>query len=197
MATEYKVVLLGDAKSGKTTWVNRLLSGSFTKEYVPTTGAVTSAYTTYVNDGIHAPREVVFQLWDVSGDEERDVLGEAYYVGAAGAILFIDGALSSKERRESQKRWTRRFRLVSSAPLEVVTTKCDAYPSPMKGSTSTSSKSNYNYVTALQRLVRTLTGRSNVYLNEDPTCRSVPEVTLSIATLREYEGMLRAITATV
>ena len=42
MSYEYKVVLMGDGGVGKTTFVNRHLTGKFEKMYVPTQGGVFS-----------------------------------------------------------------------------------------------------------------------------------------------------------
>ena len=73
-----KVVFIGEAKSGKTTAVNRLLGIGCHGPYKPTVGAVVHKFVNKY--------ETVVELWDCSGG-----LGEGYYVGADICVIFSDG----------------------------------------------------------------------------------------------------------
>jgi len=73
-----KVIFIGEAKSGKTTAVNRLLGLGSHGPYKATVGADVHAF---VNK-----HETTVELWDCSGSKRG--LGEGYYVGADICVIF-------------------------------------------------------------------------------------------------------------
>jgi GTP-binding nuclear protein Ran len=79
-----KIVLLGDEKSGKTTFLNRNLTGDFEKEHKRTMGVEIHSLRFETNIG-----DIILNVWDTgSGDFEG--LGEGYWNGANGFLVFFD-----------------------------------------------------------------------------------------------------------
>jgi len=77
-----KVVFVGDAKTGKSRAVSRLLGsmkGALTP-YVPTYGAEVHHYTNAY--GSH------FDIWDCAGNKECSGLRDGYFVGADICVVF-------------------------------------------------------------------------------------------------------------
>lgn len=75
-----KVIFIGDAKSGKTAAINRLLGRGGHAPYKPTVGADVH---TIVNQ-----QATTVELWDCGG--RCSGLGEGYYVGADICVIFGD-----------------------------------------------------------------------------------------------------------
>ena len=86
----YKLVIVGDGGVGKTTLIKRLITGEFTKGYVPTLGIEVKPLMFNTNYG-----PVIFDIWDTSGQEKFSGLGvDAYAVGADAIMGICD--LTSK-----------------------------------------------------------------------------------------------------
>lgn len=47
----YRIAVVGPAKTGKTTWIERLYTGNFIREYIPTLGIRTTDIVFYTEDG--------------------------------------------------------------------------------------------------------------------------------------------------
>lgn len=58
----YKLVVVGDGCTGKTTYINRHHSGAFERKYVPTVGVEISTLPFYTTQG-----EVHFEVHDTAG----------------------------------------------------------------------------------------------------------------------------------
>lgn len=59
---KYKVVIVGDGGTGKTTFVRRHISGEFEKKYIPTLGVEVRPLRFYTNHGW-----IEFNVWDTAG----------------------------------------------------------------------------------------------------------------------------------
>ena len=59
---EFKVVIVGDGATGKTTFVKRHLTGEFERRYAPTLGAEVHPIPLYTNKG-----RVLLNVWDTAG----------------------------------------------------------------------------------------------------------------------------------
>lgn len=179
----YKIILIGDAGSGKTAWVTRLTTGEYTRDYIPTENAFVTNHKETLNNG----QETTFQLWDIPGNSDTG-LGEGYYIGAHGAIIFLDGAKSIDERNVSYKSLIYNLKLVTNIPVCVVTTKCDIYFDVKVNCgvrvTPISARSCHHLDTPLRRLLKAITNNRNIDL-------ASPEITLSIKTTAEYEKALQ------
>ena len=93
-----KVVLVGDAKVGKSCILNRLVHGTFDRDTPATIGAAFMAKI------IQTPNETVrLQLWDTAGQEKFRSLAPMYYRSAAVAVLVYD--VTSKESLIGLEEW--------------------------------------------------------------------------------------------
>ena len=116
----FKVMLVGDGGSGKTSYVNRLLPGRpFEPRYIPTLGAeltpmgVTTNYGTYV-----------FNIWETAGQEKYGGKAESYYKNVDGILVFFD--VSSNLGHKNAKQWESNVKAISpNIPSVWVGAKCD------------------------------------------------------------------------
>lgn len=178
----YKVVLVGDGGVGKTTFINRILTGAFTKKYEATTGAHNYPVSFQMKNG----QRILFRVWDTAGQERKSGLREVYYVGATAGIFFFD--VTSRVTCQNLREWVTKFRDtvglvngVAPPPIVVVANKIDVR-SEQKVDLSTvravlkginfeyveiSSKTGLNYERPFTVLVQALTGLKDVELTPD------------------------------
>ncbi len=81
----YKLCILGDARVGKTSLIQRYLIGTFNESTIPTLGV-----GFYVNSFIVDGERVTLQIWDFGGEERFRFLIPSYCVGANGALFVYD-----------------------------------------------------------------------------------------------------------
>ncbi|URE28082.1 ras-related protein [Musa troglodytarum] len=80
-----KLVLLGDAGTGKSSLVLRYVKGQFVEFQESTIGAAFFSQAVAVND-----ETVKFEIWDTAGQERYHSLAPMYYRGAAAAVIVYD-----------------------------------------------------------------------------------------------------------
>jgi len=114
----YKVVVIGDADVGKTTFVHRHYTGEFEKKYFPTKSVDVNTLPFETNYGL-----INFEIWDCAGQEKLRGLGDGFFINSQGCILMFD--LSCKYSLENVERWFREFKRVSDAPVVLCGTKSD------------------------------------------------------------------------
>lgn len=101
--TKFKVCIFGDAGVGKTTLVNRYLTGVFDSHYKITIGA-----DFYLKKLIIDDKDVTLQIWDFAGEDKFRFLLPSYVAGSAGGIFMYDITRSSSI--QSCKRWLEIFK---------------------------------------------------------------------------------------
>jgi Ras-related protein Rab-1A len=94
----YKILLLGDCSSGKTSLIYRLTYNNFLEYYVSTIGIDFNIKSLVVND-----KKVKLQLWDSCGQERFNALTRSYYRNTDAFIICYD--ISSNKSFENAKFW--------------------------------------------------------------------------------------------
>ena len=83
---KFKICLVGDGGTGKTTFINKVLNGDFISKYYATQGAVTKFLTL----GVGEHSFVKYEVWDTAGQEKNVGLKDGYYIGAIAGFFFYD-----------------------------------------------------------------------------------------------------------
>jgi small GTP-binding protein len=98
-----KVCFIGDAGVGKTSLIKRFVLDVFDDRYIATIGTkVTKKIVEVDSDG--GQTKVMMLVWDIMGQKGfRELLREAYFFGAHGAIAVCD--LTNKETLEELRYW--------------------------------------------------------------------------------------------
>lgn len=171
--TKFKVVLVGDGGTGKTTYIHRILDGVFIKEYVATCGAEVYNIKFNTNHGF----QLEFDVWDTAGQELKSMLRDAYYIGSDAAMIFFD--VTSKITFVNVPNWLRSIQAVcfgeQQIPIVLCGNKVDCSNRKVKEQyiarslksgifmyTEISAKTNYNFELPFLALARKLTGIENL-----------------------------------
>lgn len=95
-----KVCFIGDAGVGKTSLIKRFVLDVFDDRYIATIG---TKVTKKIVD-VDGKTKVMMLVWDIMGQKGfRELLREAYFFGAHGAIAVCD--LTNKETLEELRYW--------------------------------------------------------------------------------------------
>jgi len=81
----YKIALLGDGGSGKTSWVHRIIRSEFEKRYLATLGVEVSPIVLNTNEG-----KFNLSVWDISGQDKYSNLKDGFCQNTDAAIIFFD-----------------------------------------------------------------------------------------------------------
>lgn len=96
-----KVCFIGDAGVGKTSLIKRFVLDVFDDRYIATIGTKVTKKIVDVDGG---QPKVMMLVWDIMGQKGfRELLREAYFFGAHGAIAVCD--LTNKESLEELRYW--------------------------------------------------------------------------------------------
>ena len=116
----YKLILVGDSATGKTSLMTGVAGGDFSTDYIATIGI---DFTTRII-GLDGSR-IKLQVWDTAGDERFRTITQAYYRGAHGVIVVYD---ATKEKTyDNVPYWLEEVKKYASAEATVmlVGSKCD------------------------------------------------------------------------
>ena len=94
----YKLVVVGDGGVGKTTLINRFLTGEFNKNYVDTLGVHNKILKFNTNYGY-----ITFDIWDTVGEEKFNGLYDGYAIGADAVMGICD--VTSKISADNLNYW--------------------------------------------------------------------------------------------
>ncbi|MFX0069994.1 MAG: Rab family GTPase [Candidatus Hermodarchaeota archaeon] len=109
-SAKFKVCVFGDGGVGKTSLVQRFLTGTFADSYRITIGA--DFYIKKVELDEH---EVTLQLWDFAGEDKFRFLLPTYAAGASGGIFMYD--ITRHSSINNMKKWLEVFRTRSDGSL--------------------------------------------------------------------------------
>ncbi|CAL6317460.1 unnamed protein product [Bathycoccus prasinos] len=185
----FKLVLVGDGGTGKTTFVKRHLTGEFEKKYLPTVGVAVHPLDFNTNCG-----PIRFDCWDTAGQEKFGGLRDGYYIHGQCAIIMFD--VTSRTTYKNVPTWHRDItRVCEDIPIVLCGNKVDVRNRQVRAKTITfhrkknlqyyelSAKSNYNFEKPFLYLARKLAGNPQLVFTESPAL-APPEVKMSsISTL--------------
>eukprot|EP01120_Amphizonella_sp_Union-15-10_P001862 TRINITY_DN12007_c0_g1_i1.p1 TRINITY_DN12007_c0_g1~~TRINITY_DN12007_c0_g1_i1.p1 ORF type:complete len:223 (-),score=22.43 TRINITY_DN12007_c0_g1_i1:63-731(-) len=95
----YKVLIVGDVATGKTSFISRFNNGTFSPNYKSTIGV--DFHLKVIN--WDAKTVVRLQLWDIAGQERFGSMTRIYYKEAVGAMVFFD--VTRINTFETTKKW--------------------------------------------------------------------------------------------
>jgi small GTP-binding protein len=116
----FKIVALGSSGVGKSSIIQRLVSGSFNESRSITCGA--DFFTHPINTGGDTFK---LQIWDTAGQERFRAISKAYFRCAAGAILVFD--ITDHKSFEDLQGWLNDLQRLAlpNAYVLLVANKCD------------------------------------------------------------------------
>jgi small GTP-binding protein len=94
----FKIILIGDASTGKTSLINRYVTNMYHDKYICTIGVDFMMKSVTYEDQV-----IKLQIWDTAGMEKYKQITTSYYRGAQAAIVCFD--LTSRASFESVQRW--------------------------------------------------------------------------------------------
>lgn len=193
----FKLILVGDGGTGKTTFVKRHLTGEFEKKYVATLGVEVHPLRFHTNRG-----PIVFNCWDTAGQEKFGGLRDGYYIQGQAAIIMFD--VTSRVTYKNVPNWHRDLvRVCENIPIVLCGNKVDIKDRKVKAKQivfhrkknlqyyDISAKSNYNFEKPYLWLARKLVGDPNLTFVEAPALAPA-EVEIDPAYKAQMEQELQA-----
>jgi len=187
----FKLVLVGDGGTGKTTFVKRHLTGEFEKKYIATLGVEVHPLKFNTNFG-----DLTFNVWDTAGQEKFGGLRDGYYIQGQCGIIMFD--VTSRITYKNVPNWHRDLeRVCENIPIVLCGNKVDVKERKVKTSSVTfhrkknlqyyeiSAKSNYNFEKPFLWLARKLVGNAALELVDAPALRP-PELEVDPALMKQY-----------
>ncbi|KAK1752401.1 ras family-domain-containing protein [Echria macrotheca] len=188
----FKLVLVGDGGTGKTTFVKRHLTGEFEKKYMATLGVEVHPLGFTTNFG-----QIQFDVWDTAGQEKFGGLRDGYYINGQCGIIMFD--VTSRITYKNVPNWHRDLtRVCENIPIVLCGNKVDVKERKVKAKTITfhrkknlqyydiSAKSNYNFEKPFLWLARKLVGNNALEFVAAPAL-APPTAVVDEALLQQYQ----------
>jgi small GTP-binding protein len=121
-----KICLIGDVGVGKTSLIRRYVLDVFDDKYIATIGTKVTKKEVQVKDHrTGAPTDLILLVWDIMGQPSfREVLREAYFYGAQGALAVCD--VTGKESLGELRYWIKAMTATTGdVPIVFLGNKCD------------------------------------------------------------------------
>lgn len=121
----FKVLVVGEASTGKTSFIKRYVHEFFSKAYKATIGVDFALKTIQYDDNTL----IRLQLWDIAGQERFGSMTRVYYKDAVGAFLVFD--VHRQKTFESILKWKKDLDAKvslsdgSNIPCLLLANKCD------------------------------------------------------------------------
>ncbi|KAG0298861.1 GTP-binding nuclear protein gsp1/Ran [Linnemannia gamsii] len=191
----FKLVLVGDGGTGKTTFVKRHLTGEFEKKYIATLGVEVHPLSFTTNFG-----QIIFNTWDTAGQEKFGGLRDGYYINGQCGIIMFD--LTSRITYKNVPNWHRDLvRVCENIPIVLCGNKVDIKERKVKPKAidfhrkkslqyyDISAKSNYNFEKPFLWLARKLSGHQDLEFVASPALAPA-EVQVDAALMQQYNEEL-------
>ncbi|PRT53755.1 GTP-binding nuclear protein GSP1/Ran [Wickerhamiella sorbophila] len=188
----FKLVLVGDGGTGKTTFVKRHVTGEFEKRYHATQGVEVYPLGFHTNFG-----EIKFEVWDTAGQEKFGGLRDGYYINGQCGIIMFD--VTSRITYKNVPNWHRDLvRVCENIPVVLCGNKVDVKERKVKAKSITfhrkknlqyydiSAKSNYNFEKPFLWLARKLAGNPSLEFVASPAL-APPEVQIDADLMNKYQ----------
>jgi len=196
----FKLILVGDGGTGKTTFVKRHLTGEFEKKYIATIGVEVHPLKFHTNRGV-----ICFNVWDTAGQEKFGGLRDGYYIQGHCAIIMFD--VTSRPTYKNVPNWYRDIvRVCDNIPIVLCGNKVDVLERAVKAKQITfhrkrnlqyydiSAKSNYNFERPFLWLAKKLANDNNLAFVETPALQPA-EVHIDDARKQQLEAEASAAAA--
>ncbi|KAF9174378.1 GTP-binding nuclear protein gsp1/Ran [Entomortierella chlamydospora] len=193
----FKLVLVGDGGTGKTTFVKRHLTGEFEKKYIATLGVEVHPLSFTTNFG-----QIIFNTWDTAGQEKFGGLRDGYYINGQCGIIMFD--LTSRITYKNVPNWHRDLvRVCENIPIVLCGNKVDIKERKVKPKAidfhrkkslqyyDISAKSNYNFEKPFLWLARKLAGHQDLEFVAAPALAPA-EVAVDPALMEQYKEELNS-----
>jgi len=119
MTMKHKICLLGAASVGKTSLMRRYVRSMFDETYQTTVGVtIESKHLRY--RGV----DVELVIWDLSGEDEFQMVRVSYLEGASGYLLVLDGTRAST-LATARALHTRVEQAIGALPFVLILNKAD------------------------------------------------------------------------
>lgn len=121
-----KICLVGDVGVGKTSLIRRYVTDVFDDKYIATIGTkVTKKEMDFEDPRTGEKLRITLLIWDIMGQPSfREVLREAYFYGAEGALAVCD--VTSKESLGELRYWVKAMTSTTGeVPIVFLGNKCD------------------------------------------------------------------------
>ncbi len=117
---KFKIIIAGEGAVGKTTLINRFVTGSFTDDYKATIGvAIFSKYVELVD-----MNDVYLQIWDIAGQAMFRTFRSRFFASSRGALLVYD--LTITQTLDSLHNWIADITQVTgNIPMILIGNKSD------------------------------------------------------------------------
>ena len=165
----YKIIVVGDSGTGKTSLVDRLTNKVFNPDTQPTIGAEFKTYIALV-DG----EQIKLNVWDTAGQERYRSVSKSYFRSTCGALLVF--SIEDQETFSHVEQWlddVQTYALPNAAIL-LIGNKCDLEDARQVTSDEaielakrhnieyieTSAMNDTNVIDAFQRLAKTINERA-------------------------------------
>ncbi|KAJ0960679.1 hypothetical protein J5N97_001433 [Dioscorea zingiberensis] len=196
----FKLLIIGDGATGKTTFVKRHLTGDFEKKYEPTIGVKVDPLDFFTNCG-----KIRFYCWDTAGQWKFGCLRDGYYIHGQCAIIMFD--VTAKITYKNVPTWHETLcRVCVNIPIVLCGNKVDVENREVRPRRvnfhrkkhlqyyEISAKSNHNFEKPFLYLARKLAGDPKLHFVESPAL-APPEVAIDLVTQRQYEAEIAAAAA--
>jgi GTPase SAR1 family protein len=114
----YKIVLVGDARSGKTSFVSKLMDNVDTTKYIATFGVEVHPIKIDTTHGVFE-----LNIYDTAGNPNYSGLKSCYYANGAAALIFYNNA--DEDTLVSLPTWKEELDNVSIPTIHSVGTHVD------------------------------------------------------------------------